>query len=515
MSVQINIDNEEFILEKQNIPDNVLSFVPKTGTTRFDKHQMFELAIPRTNHVIRLNKAYFQVVMKINMKKVETHADDSKFYIGMNNAACIFDQVQIKNNGKTIYSNTYSQISSRLWQMSKSSEYLDSMPYCFINYNDISKNEGFIYKKVSDLDIKENIVEFRMRIPLAAVFECFDNCDNFSTTQLSDDIVLSLQLSEPYKYLTIVEADANNKVKRVEKFYSEEQLFVHDTSTPDVNKSVSFNKANHYIELKSDSESYYIDSFKMNVPCHYPTDDEKEAFSQLVNGGSINFPYKSWEIDKFSVCFGEDSNKIVNKNIIANFSSNAPNIYGIMILFISDDNRVVYDKPYISNIECNLNEIVKLANNRVHTDKTYDGDNDMYRDFCNNFGADYFKNLSRFDSAITHDYGVKDKTDKNLLGSYCQWYQIAAGNQMGFSGDYFANLINYKCQSEYVDKTSTPNNRINGSIVCVTLCQKMLLFKNSGLSIIAPFSEEMNMKKVIRNEELELEEIISPYSLRR
>ena len=71
---------------------------------------------------------------------------------------------------------------------------------------------------------------------------------------------------------------------------------------------------------------------------------------------------------------------------------------------------------------------------------------------------------------------------------------------MGFSGDYFANLINYKCQSEYVDKTSTPNNRINGSIVCVTLCQKMLLFKNSGLSIIAPFSEEMNMKKVIRNE---------------
>ena len=250
MSVQINIDNEEFILQKQNIPDNVLSFVPKTGTSRFDKHQMFELSIPRTNHVVRLNKAYLQVVMKLKMKKHVDGILDDEFYIGINNAACIFDQVQIKNNGKTIYSNTYSQISSRLWQMSKSKEYLDSMPYCFINYDDISKNEGFIYKKVEDLKTDDfTDVEFRMRIPLAAVFECFDNCDNFSTTQLSDDIVLSLQLSEPYKYLTIAETnfilDGNRKVNRVEKFYSEEQLFVADERKPDINNSISFIKAGH------------------------------------------------------------------------------------------------------------------------------------------------------------------------------------------------------------------------------------------------------------------------------
>ena len=503
MSTQINIDNEEFVPQKQNIPDNVLSFVPKTGTNRFDKHQMFEISIPRTNHVVRLNKAYLQITMKLNMEmKEEDTINDDYYFIGFNNAACIFDQVLIKNNGKTIYSNTYSQISSRLWQMSKSKEYLDSMPYCFINYNDIRRNEGFIYQKVSELTKdKAKDVTFRMRIPLGAVFECFDNCDNFSTTQLSDDIVLSLQLSEPHKYLTIVKTDSNYKVQRVEKFYSEEQLFVDgETRRSNTNESISFIKNGHYIIINSNSEYYYIDSFKMNVPCHYPTDDEKEAFSQLIHGGSVSFPYKSWEIDQYKVCFSE-SNGITNKNIVANFSSNAPNIFGLMILFNSDDNRVVYDKPYISNIECNLNEIIKLANNRVHVDSTYSGDNDMYKDFCNNFGADYFKNLSRFDSAITHDYCVKDITDRNLLGSYCQWYQMAAGNQMGFSGDYFANLINYKCQSEYIDKTKTPNNRSNGNIICSTLCQKMLLFRDGGLNIISPFSEEMNMKKVLRNED--------------
>ena len=363
MSVQINIDNEEFVPQKQNIPDNVLSFVPKTGTSRFDKHQMFEISIPRTNHVVRLNKAYLQITMKLNMeKKEEDIINDNLYFIGFNNAACIFDQVQIKNNGKTIYSNTYSQISSRLWQMSKSKEYLDSMPYCFINYNDIRRNEGFIYQKVSELtkDTPQN-VEFRMRIPLGAVFECFDNCDNFSTTQLSDDIVLSLQLSEPHKYLTIVKTDTNYKVQRVEKFYSEEQLFVDgETRKSNTNESISFIKNGHYIIINSNSDYYYIDSFKMNVPCHYPTDDEKEAFSQLIHGGSVSFPYKSWEIDQYKVCFSE-SNGITNKNIVANFSSNAPNIFGLMILFNSDDNRVVYDKPYISNIECNLNEIIKLA----------------------------------------------------------------------------------------------------------------------------------------------------------
>ena len=128
MAVQININNEEFIPQKPDIPDNILSFVPKTGTNKFDKHQMFELSIPRTNHVVRLNKAYLQVVMKLSIAKSSEHANDKYYYVGINNAACIFDQVQIKNNGKTIYSNTYSQISSRLWQMGKSKEYLDSMP---------------------------------------------------------------------------------------------------------------------------------------------------------------------------------------------------------------------------------------------------------------------------------------------------------------------------------------------------------------------------------------------------
>lgn len=516
MTVQLNVSNEEFIAEKQRLPDNVLSFVPKTGTTHFDKHQMFEIVIPRTNHIVNLRKACFIVEMTLRVRRTGDHDDFANWFVGMNNAACIFDQVQIKNNGRTIWSNTMSQVSSRTWQMTKGEEYLDSMNACFLNYNDINRNIGHTYVKCSELKTASDEtadVTFRMRIPLGAVFECFDNCDSFNTTALTDDIVLSLELSEPYKYLTLVHAEAETadgrrRVDRVEPYTSGEQrIITASTRSYDQVQSQTIGRTgttDHYLILNSDSEGYYISKFKLLVPCHYPTPDEKEAFAELINGGSVSYPFKSYEVDQFDVDLGAKTSSnggvTVNQFIVANFASNSPNIYGLMIMFAPDDNRVVFDKPYVSNIECNLNEIIKLANNRVHTDATYTGDNDMYRDFVNNFGGDYFKHLSRFDKAITFDYFKKSLTDTNLLGSYVQWYQIAAGNQLGFSGDYFANLINYKCRNEYVSKTDTPNNHNSTHILCCALTQRMLIFKEGGLAIITPFSEEVNMRTVMNNE---------------
>lgn len=515
MTVQLNVSNEEFIAEKQRLPDNVLSFVPKTGTTHFDKHQMFEIVIPRTNHIINLRKACFIVEMKLRIRRTGDVAAFSNWFVGMNNAACIFDQVQIKNNGRTIWSNTMSQVSSRTWQMSKGEEYLDSMNACFLNYNDINRNIGHTYIQCSTLSTdavtaSTTDVTFRMRIPLAAVFEGFDNCDNFYTTALNDDVVLSLELSEPYKYLTLVNAEAatadgRRRVVRVEPFTSSEQrILTTATRHPNEKESQSIGANDRYLVLNTDSEGYYINQFKLLAPCHYPTPDEKEAFTQLISGGSVSYPFKSFEVDQFDVDLGAKTvaggTAIANQTIVANFASNAPNIYGLMVMFAPDDNRVVFDKPYISNIECNLNEIIKLANNRVHTLKTYEGDNDMYRDFVNNFGGDYFKHISRFDKAITFDYFKKTLTDTNLLGSYIQWYQIAAGNQLGFSGDYFANLINYKCRNEYISKAATPHNHNSTHILCCALTQRMLIFKDGGLAIVTPFSEEVNMRNVMNSE---------------
>lgn len=501
----MNLSNEEFQYDKQRMPDNYLSFVPKTGTMNFDKTQMFEIAIPRTNHVIRLNKAYAQVILNIDMKPTKDVSGDTNWYVGFNNAACIFDQVQIKNNGRTILSDTYSQISSRIWQMSKSKEYLDSMPWFSLNYKDISKNVGFTYMPVKDLGNTAGVVKhlkYRMRIPIGALFQCFDNCDNFSTTQLTDDIVLSMELSEPYKYLTLVKVkDAANKDYSVEKV-------IPFTANGGTGYDSVVYTGDHQITIDNSAgtDEYYIENFKMNVPCHYPTPEEKEAFGQLISGGSVSYPFKSCEIDQYSVDF-ENTTKVV-----ANFASNAPNMFGIMMLFTQGVQRTVFDKPFISDIECNLNEIIKLANNRVHTDATYnvtdtDGksygtDYDIYRDFCNNMGVDIFHNLGRIDDAITHDYFVQSPSDENMWGSYLQYFQIAAGNMLGFSGDYFANLINYKCTNMHgkAKGVADAHNHSDAYAICAQLCQRMLIFKDGGLTIATPFSDEMNMRTVMNDD---------------
>ena len=229
MAVQLNLSNEEFQPEKQRLPDNTLSFVPKTGTTNFDMQQMFEIAIPRTNHIIRLNKGYFQIELHLRMTKsaAATVADnENTWYVGINSAAAIFDQVQVKNNGRTILSDTYAQIAARLRNMQKSTEFNDSMNSCYINYKDIRKNVGFTYIRSRDIATTGSDVTFRMRVPVGDIFDCFSTCDNFSTTQLIDDIVLSLQLSDPKQYLTLVEVNADFSVKRVEKFTGSEQEIV-------------------------------------------------------------------------------------------------------------------------------------------------------------------------------------------------------------------------------------------------------------------------------------------------
>ena len=164
-----------------------------------------------------------------------------------------------------------------------------------------------------------------------------------------------------------------------------------------------------------------------------------------------------------------------------NFNTNVSNIYNIMILASHNHSYTVYDKPAINDIELNASEIWKLANNHTHTDSTYLGDNDMYLELLNGFGSQTFKNLNRFDSAITHDYNYKgivendsgtlvNHYEKKLLGSYVQFYRFAPDGQIGYSGDHFANQINYKFKNEYKEDSLTniltENNYANSNVFC-------------------------------------------------
>lgn len=554
---EINPENISPV-EKQVLSDTYLAFLPKNTAGYTTKNQIIDVQIPRTEHVLRLNEAYLQVELLTHFKANINYAAAAgeEQYVGLLNSATMFDQVYIKNNGKTIHTETFSQIQSRAWQLSKSTNYQVANPASFLNYDDVSANDGLLVHKLTAAAFNAGAdvpLTFKLKIPLGAVYQCFDNCDNFSTTQLNDDITLSMQLSHPNKYMCLITADStSHKVKRVEPFgintkiytdtiipYMKSHITGWDETTDAINFATSFttgtNNSNqvewktytyakagtagtdyvgtitvYTIQVLDDDSKYYIQSLKMVVPGHYPTIDESQNYANLVANGAIQYSFRDCDIRSQSTDFTNGTQHL-------NFSTNCENIFSVMMFASHAYSYVVFDKPYIDKLECNLSEIYKLANDKVHTEGTYDRDNDMYKNLIDGFGVESFKNLQRFDKQITKDF--LQKTPKkaewkdagggagNLIydrtsvqtGNYLQWYKVAPGNQMGISADYFANLINYKFESKTNSENDYACNYANSNIFCAQLRYRMLIYKEGGIDIVCPFAEELNMRSVASN----------------
>lgn len=397
-------------VDKQRISDTYLTFLPKNTSGYTYQNQLIDVQIPKTQHIINLAKSFIyaeiQIPLKINDTFVKPTDKDFRYFVGFMNSASIFDQVQIHSNNKVIYTDTFSQVNSRIWQLSKPSKYLDANYHSFLNIKDITKNEGFIVKEITPTfpttsfpTDKFDNYKFNIKIPLPCLFNCFDNCEAFSTTQLNDNVTLMMQLSTLEKYLCLFETDAEGKLKKVTPFSTNNNIMVSDMFQISCSSS--------------ESDKYQINSgFRIVAPGHYPTEEEKIEINNVIANGGWFRPYVNSHIQAQDVSFGPN-NKGNTIQSVVNFNTEVSNLYNILIMCSHEQSHVVFDKPKIESMELNASELWKLANGGTHIDATYTGDNDMYLDLLNGFGTQTFKNLERFDEAITHDYRLK--TNENEL----------------------------------------------------------------------------------------------------
>lgn len=398
-------------INKQRISDTYLTFLPKNTSGYTYQNQLIDVQIPKSQHIINLAKSYIyaeiQIPLKINATYVKP-AQDFRYFVGFMNSASIFDQVQIHSNNKVIYSDTFSQVNSRIWQLSKPSKYLDANYHSFLNIKDITKNEGFLVKEITPTfpttsfpTDKFDNYKFNIKIPLPCLFNCFDNCEAFSTTQLNDNVTLMMQLSTLEKYLCIFETSLEGKLKKVIPFSTNNTALLYDTF------QISCSSA--------ESDKYQINSgFRIVTPGHYPTEEEKIEINNVIANGGWFRPYINSHVQAQDVNFGKSNYKDTSGTSIqsvVNFNTDVSNLYNVLIMSSHEQSHVVFDKPKIKSIELNTSELWKLANGGTHTDATYDGDNDMYLDLLNGFGTQTFKNLERFDEAISHDYRIKTHKD--------------------------------------------------------------------------------------------------------
>lgn len=528
---------------KQQLSDTYITFIPKNSTGFTTKGHVVEIVIPRTEHVIDLARSYIDLNLKLGLKhngaafnKTNLENDD-RLFVGMINAATIFDQTRILNNGKCILSDTFCQVNSRIWQMTKPSHYLKQQYASFINLDDITNNEGYIMHEITATEFNNTAVKditYKLKIPLPCLFPCFDNANSFGTSQLNDDVTLSMQLSFPDRFLCWVIADKNGKVKKIEPFSANK------TAVYNVKKETTGAKTSYTVEYDEGdgaNPKYYIDDYmRIIAPAHYPTPTESGALTGLVDNEGASFPFITCDIQEQKASFAPgnvtDSRTIPvgtvtewDSTVHLNYTTHTNNIFAVLMMSSHEHSYVAFDKPYIENIECNLSELIKLANGKVHTGSNYDdavdsakpndSDNDMFKDLANALGADGFRNFERYDEAIRRDYMQKLSTNENMLASYMQYYPVACGQMLGVSSDYFAHQINYKCKPkwsyntahgegegavDYTVCTAGAHNYNNASVFCCQLTFKRLLFVNGGLDIENPLSDTYDIRRHLRGE---------------
>ena len=429
-------------IEKQRLSDTFLTFLPKNTSGYTYVNQRIEVQIPKSEHVVNLAKAYIHVSLQIPFK-ISAHYSSSryKYYVGMLNSASIFDEISIHSNNKCILSDTHAQINSRLWQLSKATHYLHANYASFINIDDITRNEGFIVHDLNNIKVSGAFepLTFNMKIPLPCIFNCFDNCEAFSTTQLNDNVTLSLQLSSPEKYLCLFRTDVDSKIEGVLSFNADNTCLFND------GKVLEFSSR--------EVHDYKInEGFKVVTTGHYPTEEEKINYNNVIANGGWFREFSNYDIQGQDANFGP--NVYGNSTQTAlNYNTNVSNIYDVVILATHNQSQTIYDKPKISDIEMNASELWKLANENTHVDSTYDGDNDLYLDLLNSFGNSTFKNLERFDKSITNDYRYKgDKFAKlyRVVEAYIELkYSTTSGAKQ------YTKINRYGIKSNHVVRTLT------------------------------------------------------------
>ena len=255
-------------IEKQVLNDTYLQFVPDNGSETTIINQTLNIQIPRGPEVLRMNCGYIQIQFKHSFSVDITYEEiknngvaNTDEYIGIINAATIFEHSFISSDNKNIWNETHAQIQARLQQFPKSHWYLTRNYASYLNIDDCTKNEGFLLHKLNTTEFTANTdveITYRLNIPIPDLFPCFQNCENFYSSALNSDIRLSLRLSNPDYYLCRIRAE-----KLTHK--------VIDIQPLDVNNTVNIGAAasNITLTISTSSEDNYIKDFKMNIPARW------------------------------------------------------------------------------------------------------------------------------------------------------------------------------------------------------------------------------------------------------
>lgn len=511
------------------------------------------------------------------------------------NAGSIFSLSEMYMDGNLIWHNDYCQTQSRLWQLNKNDQWLDSQPQSYFRpskvktydystqgfnqllFGDVQVNkEDKVNMSLGDDDLKQSFyIRRQLKIPLVELFPQFEVCNGWPSFLINQILYLQLTVSQASRYLVSVLSAASDEYLspnqgpfnvnllnyRTGQQYTEPSNSVLNNSSNGGNFVYPLgydnktDKVNFYFTgsnititnipaddaaynpigtiLSFDIKNLLLRNVRLYTPVHVPEFKEREEFQYLVGGAlTYGFKYHSVLNSNVDLTYGKDNNTRA-----MSFNSAVNNIEAVTVLTMRDGTEVVYDKPGISAIQCNLGNNWLLAASGTHVRGLYDLDSDILTDLIKGWGqADkkhmgtisedvfnsYDMNLNYLQCKISDDYYpidangmIRDYDAKNKkftdtfnaddlgtrpnIGAYIQYYDTSPGDELGVAAGQYARLINMRWNNEVF--SNIPVSRVNYKDGKMYICQQTystLVITPTSVYIDNPFADDFEPEKIIQ-----------------
>ncbi len=504
---------------------------------------------------------------------------------GFTNAATIFSLAEMYMDGNLLSHDDYCQTQARLWQENKNQSWIEGQKQTFFspcasNNNDLQSDTYSTIFNTMTLN-KNNIlpaninsntgvqakyyVKKQLKIPLVMLFPQFEVLNGWPSFLVKQILYLQLTVSDVTKYFcsfyspkleggdfNVLDIGTRNSNPEVNEYL--ESIFPTSLSNgrnpwfvfknSDVfTKSPIGSRVVKDLVFEFDIDNLQLENVTLYLPAHTPEFKERQEYQALVNRG-LAYGFKSFNI--LSNTFNLNVDNVTGSNTQAqSYNSSVNNLEAINMLTMRDGTEVVYDKPSISALQCNLGNSWMQAASGTHVENLYTMDSDLYGDLLKGWGQldkPYYNTISKAmeksfkfnDGALYGEsdggtayvlapttlwgitIGSNDPSDnvdvtsdyfRPNFGSYTTYFDVSPGDEMGVSSAQYSKLINIRFNTtrpniptgiKLPDDETSRCNYPNAKIYMCQLTFSTLVITPTSVFITNPFAEEVDIRSVIQ-----------------
>lgn len=497
---------------------------------------------------------------------------------GFTNAATIFSLAEMYMDGNLLSHDDYCQTQARLWQDNKNQSWLEGQKQTF--FTPCSSNNSDLdyetYSTVFNTMIlnKNNIlpaninsktgveakyyVKKQLKIPLVMLYPQFEVLNGWPSFLIKQILYLQLTVSDVTKYFcsfysprlddrdfNVLDIGTRNGQVNQNPYLN----YIFGILSNGRNPQFVFNNGGVFktppttavkdLVFEFDIDNLQLQNVTLYLPAHTPEFKERQEYQALVNKG-LTYGFKSFNI--LSNTFDLTVDNATGSNTQAqSYNSSVNNLEAVNMLTMRDGTEVVYDKPSVSALQCNLGNSWMQAASGTHVENLYTMDSDLYEDLLKGWGQldkAYYNTVSKtMEKSFKFNGGALfglDHTDtavpltpwgillspnvitgENLTtdyfranyGSYTTYFDVSPGDEMGVSSGQYSKLINLRFNTT---RPSIPSNIIlsngvdsrcnypNAKIYMCQLTFSTLVITASSVFINNPFAAEVDMRAIIK-----------------